>query len=179
MRQFADEAGAVVQGTTKVAITRFGRQEFVAKVAVAVFEVNELEAAVPSAFGGHHIVIDQLANLTVRHDDDVFLGAKAAIEQRVVVKHPGFHAGFEVGFTKTARVGQLQANDQVFVAAHAFAVRLNQAFAQLCNARLRLCIHDQLFGVGTAIMADRHRFATPDHFGAGPAKQGPATAGVV
>ena len=56
-----------------------------------------------------------------------------AIEQWVLVQHPRFHAGFEVGFAKTSRVGQLQANDQVFVAAHAVAVRLNQAFAQLSD----------------------------------------------
>ena len=168
-----------MQGATKVAFTCFGRQEFVAQITVAVFEVDELEATVPGALGGHYIVIDQLANLAVGHDDNVFLGTKATIEQRVLVQHPGFHAGFQVGFAKTARVGQLQANDQVFVAAHAFAVGLNQTFAQLRNARLRLRAHDQLFGVGTAIVTDSDGFAAPNHFGAGPAKQGPATAGVV
>ena len=150
-----------------------------AQITVAVFQVNELKTTVPSTLGCHHKVIDQLANLAVRHDDDVFLWAKAPIEQRVLVQHPGLHAAFKVGLAKTPRVGQLQANHQVFVAAHAFAVGLYQALSQLRDTQLCLRVHDQLLGVGATIVTNRDRFATPDHLGARTAKQRPAAARVV
>ena len=160
------EARAVFQAAAIGAGPVDRAEKFVAKIAVTMFDVDEIVAAGLGALGGDNIVVDQRLDFVVGDHRPVRRIAEFAVEQRMVIGDDRFELGVVVRLAETAGMRELQSDDDVVLAAGRFLVRGDCDVAQTGDVALALRGHRELFWIGAAIKAHRAGFAAPDQFGA-------------
>ena len=149
-------------------------QQLVAEVAVAVLDVDEVEAGALRQHRGLHEARRQVVEVVVGQQRHRAVGADAAVEHRVRVRRERLRLLVRVGARVAARVGQLQADDQVVGAEPGAAVTREQVLAQLHEVGLRRRTEAQLVRVGAAVVAHGDRLAAPDQLRAALAEALPA-----
>ena len=149
------------------------------KVAVAMLDINEVGAHVPGDPGRLDVVFDELLQLAVGPHLGVTGDLKHPVEEWMPIRHARFEAELVVGLTEPTGVRQLKADDQVVGVAAMVLVRGHKGFPELRQAGFVLFIDDELVGIGPAIGAHRHSFATEYELGAALAEALPAAEDVV
>src|SRR4029077_8797468 len=107
-----------------------GAQELMGEIAMAMLDVDEIEAAFARTLRRGHEIIDEAAYLVIAHHRPVFGIAEFPVEQGVPISDHRLESLMVVRLAKAARMGELQANHEGFVAAHGFALRIAQWLAQ-------------------------------------------------
>ena len=158
---------------------RLGREKLVAQVAVTVLQVDEVEADVARVLRGDHVVVDELADVAIAHQRIVGRETELAIEDRMPIEDHRLHPRLVVGLAEASRVRELQSDHEIVVVAHRLAVPRHERLAHRRDLGLGGFGHQQLVGIGAAVVAHRDRFAAPDHLGAGEAEVAPAADGVL
>ena len=125
------QPAAAVQIAAEPAGARAGTEELVQQIAVAGFYVDELITDVAGQSGGGDEGVDQALEIVVGPDDCVVVGidAEFGVEKRMMVGDARFEA-FIVRAGKSAGMRELQADEQIVVAAEGFAVRLAAGIEQ-------------------------------------------------
>ena len=170
----AQEPGAVLEAAAVLAGAVDGAQELVAQVAVAMLDVDEVEAGPLGEPGGPHEVGDDPLDLAVAHDGVVAGGVVALVEQRVMVQGARLGAAHVVGVRDAPRVGELDADVEVVDRVEMGGVRSHQQVAQPGDVGQRLLEHDELTGAAPALGADGDRLGAEDELGAAQAPALPA-----
>src|SRR5580704_863093 len=151
-----------------------GAQELMSEIAMAVLDVDEIEAAFARKFCRGHEIIDEAAYLVVAHYRPVFGVAEFSVEQGVPISDHRLESLMVVWLAEAARMGELQADHEALVAAHRFAMRIDQGFAQAGDRGLRRCRHHELVRVGAPVRAHRDGLAAPDELAAARAEAAPS-----
>ena len=144
------------------------------EIAMAMLDVDEIEAAFARTLRRGHEIIDEAAYLVIAHHRPVFGIAELPVEQRVPISDHRLESLMVVRLAEAARMGELQADHEAFVAAHGFAMRIDQGFAQASDRGLRRCRHHELVRIGAPVGAHRDRLAAPDQLAAARAEAPPA-----
>ncbi len=164
-RDSAQKARAVLETPAEPARPVHGAEQLVAQVAVAVFDVHKMKAGLVRKACGAHEIRNQLIEFLVGHDRHIAGNPELVVEERMVVDDLGLEARLGIGAGKPARVGQLQAHQEVVAATKALLVSVDQGLAQRTEVRDVLFVDHHLVGVGATIRTHGHRLATPDQFG--------------
>ena len=99
----AHEARAVFEAAAIRSGPVDGAEEFVAEIAVAVLDVDEIVAALLGALGRDHVVVDQPLDLVVADHRPARRIAELAVEQRVVIGDDRLELGVVVRLAEAAR----------------------------------------------------------------------------
>ena len=150
-----------------------------AEIAVAVLEVHEVEAAGLRAFGGGDVIVDQPPDVVVRHHRILLRDAEFPVEHRVAVEDHLLELAIVVRLAEAARMGELEADDELVVTAGGLPVGRDDRLAQTGDGRLRRLGHHQLERVGAPVMAHRHRLAAIDELRPALAEPPPPPHGVL
>ena len=93
------------------------------QIAVAVLQVQELEAELPGEAGGANVIGDDAADLVVSQERVIRRDTELPVEDRVVVDDARLEAILPVRPAEAAGVGKLEADEQVIGLAIPGAVR--------------------------------------------------------
>ena len=104
---FAEEAGAIFERAAVFSASGVGAEKFVAKVAVAMFYIDEIESQFTGGAGGPVKILDDLRDLAVGENGKIRSKAEFGIENRMVVEDFGLGAIVSVGTAVAARMGEL------------------------------------------------------------------------
>ena len=156
-----------------------GAQEFVSEIAMAMLEVDELIAAGLRLFGGPDVIFDQAADLVVRHHGPRIRIAELPVEDRMAVEDLRLESRVVVRLAETARMGELQADDEAVVAARCRAMCGDQRLAQLRDPGLGVVGEIELARIGAPVVPHRDRLAAPDQLATALAETLPAPKGVL
>ena len=150
-----------------------------AEIAVAMLDVDEIEAEVGGDAGGAVEVFDDAFDFGVGEDGIVGVELEARVENRVAIEDARLGLVRSVGAAVAAGVGELEADDEVVGAAHGAFVLFDEGGAHAGEAVACVRGDDDLIWVRAACVIDGGGFATPDEFGAALAEALPAADGVV
>ena len=107
----SEKPGSVLEGPTVAARAVAGAQQLVAEIAVAVLDVDEVEAGSAGQPRRLDEVVDQAVELVIGdHPDPV---GEAPVENRVVARRKGLGAAPFVGAPVPSGVGELQPYQQI------------------------------------------------------------------
>ena len=109
-------------------------EELVAKVSVAVLDVHELKAQIPSHNGCTMEIPGDLADLLIRKHWRLRVDAELAVQDRMMIRDLGGQPGLVVGSAEPARVRQLQPHQQILGGTTGFLVGIQQRLQQLAEA---------------------------------------------
>ena len=144
-----------------------------------MLDVDEVEAALPGAPGGNHVVLDQALDLVVADRGAIGRHAELPVEHRMAIGDDRLEFAIVLRLAEAARMGELQADHEAAVVARRRDVRLDQTFAQPGDAGQRMPGDHELPGIGAAVGAHRAGLAAPDQLGAALAEALPAAHGVL
>ncbi|OQA40206.1 MAG: hypothetical protein BWY52_02927 [Chloroflexi bacterium ADurb.Bin325] len=171
--RLAQEARAVLEAAAVAPRPVDRAEKLVAQVAVAVLDIDERE---PRALGqrrGAAEVLDQPGDVVVAEQRVVGRDAELAVEQRVMVEDGGLEL-LAVGPGEAARMGELEADEQVVGPAVRGQVLCDQRLAQPSQRGQVGFVDEQLVRVCAAIVAHGHRLAAEDELCAAPPETAPA-----
>ncbi len=148
-----------------------GAEQLVQQVAVAVLDVDEVEARFGSQHGGVGVRRDELVEVAVRQHD-------GRVDGDTLIEHGVVECELRLrraGRTRPAAgMRQLQTDDEIIgIAVHA-DVRVHQIGTQRSQVADRRGMEHELPGVGAAVGSHRDRFATPHELGAAVTEASPA-----
>ena len=115
-----------------------GAQELMGEVAMAMLDVDEIEAAFARSLRRGHEIIDEAAYVAIADHRLVFGIAELSVEQRVPISDHRLEFLVIVRLAEAAGMGELQADHEAFIAAHGLAMRIDQRVAQVSDRRLRV-----------------------------------------
>ena len=140
------------------------REQFRKQVAVALLEIDEVDADLRGQAGRGDVLILDPLEFVIREERIRIVDRPAGrlvdgerVEQGIV------RGQQRPAVSVAARVGDLQADEQIGVAAAGVAMRLPAAGEHRFDRRGRSVVQPELPRIGSSLVADRGRFA-PDQF---------------
>src|SRR5579863_2948895 len=106
-------------------------QKFVSEIAVAMFDVHEIETE--TCRGGRRAmeVLDDRADLTVAQQRKFGAEPQPPVEDRMVIEDSRLRTLVRIGTAVAARVGELQADQQAVVGARGLSMLRDENLAQM------------------------------------------------
>ncbi len=146
---------------------------------MAVLDVDELESDRVGTTRGLDELVDQAIDRLVGHQRDA--AGEPLVEDRIGVRGERLGAIPDVRAREAARVRELETEIEVAVRvrAEALAVRGDELVAERGERRLVALRHEELVGIGAAVVPHGDGFTAPDELGAARAETLPAAAGQI
>ena len=101
----AQNPGAIFKRTAVGSGPCMGPEKFMQEVAMAVLDVDEVEAQLPGVDGARDEALDEIFDLGVFEDRRIVCNANAGIQQRVTKGDPWLEAAVFSGPGESSRVG--------------------------------------------------------------------------
>ncbi len=162
----AQETGAILETAAVFAGAIDRAEEFVAEVAVAMFDIHEMETGFLRQHRRVDVICRSVCSISlVGHDRDNQSGRpNLRLSSGWAIQDVRFQSVLSVRAAETPGMGQLQADQQI-IRVPTGGMRVRQALSRrLRKLRQVALVDDELAGIGASIRADGHCFAAPDEF---------------
>ena len=149
LHDFAQKARAVLEAAAIASFARVRAQKFVAEIAVAVFDVHEIEAEAPGHARRAMEVLDDRARSRRRSAADNRRQIPAPVQNRMVIENSRLRAVVRVGTAVAAGVRELQPDQQAVVGAGGQRCSSIKTSSQMWPSLRSVCGRDhELIGIG-------------------------------
>ena len=129
-------------------------EEFMAEVAVAMFDIHEVEAEVPRHNGCAMEFFNDGFDFRVGEHGKISGQFQPPVEKRMVVENARLGTAVGIGAAVAARICELQTYQQPVVRAGCLAVFFDQDGAQPRQPCAGVVGSDELIGIGASFMRD-------------------------